>query len=259
MRSKKIHRGALIAKPGTVYDFEEITGYIDASGADTKTAFPKLTAVGGSIYASGADTKTAFPKLTAVGGYIDASGADTKTAFPTLTTVGGNIEASGIDASGADHISQNDGFAITKCRRNIFEANLKIGYYYVDGILARLVNRKGRVARVILIGKTETSYVVNDDNGNYSHGATLKEARDGLIYKLSSRDTGEFKKWKVTTNVTLADAIKAYRAITGACESGTRHFCEQAGKLPEKMTVADAIGMTKGQFGNDVFAAFFSA
>ena len=62
-----------------------VGGYLDARGADTKTAFPKLTTVGGYLYASGADTKTAFPKLTTVGGYLDASGADTKTAFPKLT------------------------------------------------------------------------------------------------------------------------------------------------------------------------------
>ncbi len=66
---KNIFHGDPIARAGVVYEYEEITGYIDARGADTKTAFPKLTAVGGYIDASGADTKTAFPKLTAVGGY----------------------------------------------------------------------------------------------------------------------------------------------------------------------------------------------
>lgn len=53
-----------------------------------------------------------------------------------------------------------------------------------------------RVARVIVCGKTEMSYVVDDDNGNYSHGKTLKEARESLKFKISNRDTSEFRAWK---------------------------------------------------------------
>ena len=206
-----IFSGDLVAKAGEVYQFTEITGYIDARGADTRTAFPKLASVGGSIDARG-------------------------------------------DFS---HVKTNDPTAAVACRRNIFETNLKIGYYSVDGILAVLINRRGRVARVIIAGKTEISYVVDDGNGNYSHGETLQKAREGLIYKLSSRDTTAFKSWKKTTTVSLADVIKAYRAITGACEQGTRNFCEKLGKLPEKLTINEAIELTKGQYGSQAFAAFF--
>ena len=90
-------------------------------------------------------------------------------------------------------------------------------------------------------------------------GKTLDEARRGLIYKLSSRDTTPFKAWKHGTTITLSDAINAYRSITGACESGTRHFCELAVNLPDKLTVSEAIKLTTGQYGSDVFAKFFSA
>lgn len=58
---KKIHNGNLTAEPGKVYEFEEITGSLDVSGADT--TFPKLTTIGGHLNASGADTKASFPKL----------------------------------------------------------------------------------------------------------------------------------------------------------------------------------------------------
>ena len=132
------------------------------------------------------------------------------------------------------------------------------GLYFADGILAKLISRKGRVARVQIIGKTEMSYVVEDGDGNYSHGKTLKEARDGLLYKLSSRDTSEFKKWTLKTSVSLGDAIKAYRAITGACEGGVRGFCEQQGELPKKLTLTEVVKRTKGAYGNDAFAKFFS-
>jgi hypothetical protein len=142
-------------------------------------------------------------------------------------------------------------------RKSIFHANLKLGYYYVDSILARLVNRKGKVARVIICGRTAMSYVVEDGNGNYSHGSTLAEARKGLLFKLSSRDTSVFKKWTLKTTVSLREAIVAYRSITGACEQGTRHFCEGLGKLPERLTVGEAIKMTDGQYGSKAFADFF--
>lgn len=44
---RNIHKGDLIAKPGEIYECEEITGDLYVRGADTKTAFPKLTTVGG--------------------------------------------------------------------------------------------------------------------------------------------------------------------------------------------------------------------
>ena len=160
-------------------------------------------------------------------------------------------------ASGADHVKQNNANARTICQEKLFNLNLKLGYFYVDGILSTLVKRKGRVTHVIFVGKTEVSYVVEDGIGNYSHGFTLKEAREGLIYKISSRDTTTFKGWNKQTRVKLSDAIKAYRAITGACEAGTKHFCGASGTLPETLTIADAIKRTSGQYGAEVFAQFF--
>ena len=61
--ARNVLDGNLVAVAGVVYDYMEITGDVDAGGADTKTAFPKLTSVGGAVDAFGADTRTAFPKL----------------------------------------------------------------------------------------------------------------------------------------------------------------------------------------------------
>ena len=47
-----------------------------------------------------------------------------------------------------------------------------------------------------------------------------------------------------------------YRAITGACEAGTRYFCEN-NKLPKKCTIRKAIELTQGQYGNESFRKFF--
>jgi hypothetical protein len=240
-------------------------------------AFPKLASVGGSVEARSLTTaEGAFPKLASVGGYVDASSLTTaEGAFPKLASVGESVYARSLTtAEGAfpklasvggsvyarralPGIRTHDESAPATCRRHIFQANLKIGYYFADGILARLINRKGRVARVIVCGNTAMSYVVDDGSDSYSHGATLDEARKGLLYKLSSRDTAPFKKWNPQTMISLVDAIKAYRAITGACEFGTRRFCEQAGRLPSKLTIADAIKRTRGQYGSEEFAKFF--
>ncbi len=168
--------------PGT----DDHRGYLYAGGADTKTAFPKLTTIGrlslcewrkltqrqrsrklttiGRLSLCGRRRhkdsvpetddhrglslcgrqrhKDSVPKTSAtIEGSLYVGGlADTKTAFPKLT-------------------NQNDPNASAICRRNIFQENLKIGYYFVDGILARLINHRGHVARVVIRGKTAVSYV----------------------------------------------------------------------------------------------------
>jgi hypothetical protein len=195
--------GDLTVKDEEIYYYVKVTGYIDARGADTKTAFPKLTTVGGSIDAKGADTKTAFPKLTTVGDSIYARGnwSKVKQNDPNVSTL----------ASAMVH----------RCRALLISAFAASGFSFADGILSRIISQRGPVTRVIICGKTEVTYLVADGEA-YSHGKTLAEARDGLIYKMGSRDTSEFKKWSLDRVVSKHDAIRAYRCITGACEGGVR-------------------------------------
>ena len=198
--------GDLIVNPGIVYDY---------------------VSVGGSIVARGEDTKTAFPKLTSVGGYIYASG-DWK------------------------HVEIGN---IIRCRAMLEKSFSRNNYIFADNMLAKVVSVKGRVSRVILAGKTKVSYLVTD-GAAWSHGETLEKACEGLIYKISSRDTTEFKNWKLDTEVTLGQAIKSYRAITGACEQGVRSWMENK-KVPQSMTISQAIELTRGAWEADKFAAFF--
>ena len=302
---KKICKGDLTAMPGVVYDYTEITCSLYASGADTKTAFPKLATVGGSLDASGADTKTAFPKLATVGGYLDARGADTKTAFPKLATVGGYLDASGadtktafpklatvggslyakgadtktafpklatvggyLDASGAySHVKTNDketadaglalpGIIARKSASLVLSSFAAAGFSFADGILARIISQRGPVSRVIVLGKTEVSYVLSDAEGNHAHGDTLDETRKDLMVKRTSQDLTQFKAWTLEKVVSKSDAIMAYRSITGACSKGTRLFLEQR-QTPEKITVKGIIDLTKGAYGSQVFEKFF--
>ena len=202
----KHFQGDLVVKAGEIYDYLSVGGNIDASCADKKTAFPKLTSVGASIFASGDWT------------HVEIGNA-------------------------------------TRCREMLMESFARNGFTFADNILAKVVSGKGRVSRVILAGKTKVSYLVTDGSA-WSHGETIKKAREGLIFKISSRDTTEYKNWKLDTKVTLSQAIKSYRAITGACEQGVKSWMENR-KVPESMTISLAIELTRGAFGADKFATFF--
>ena len=126
-----------------------------------------------------------------------------------------------------------------------------------DEILSEIVKKKGNVYHVINHGESEVSYLVTDGT-NWSHGETLKEAKDSLIYKISDRDTTFCKDWNLNEKINTVDLIKAYRAITGACESQTKAFCESQ-KLPKQITPAEAIKLTQGQYNAQVFAEFFGS
>lgn len=127
----------------------------------------------------------------------------------------------------------------------------------IDGVLSEIVKKKGNVYHVINYDESEVSYLVTDGT-NWSHGKTLKEAKDSLKYKLSNRDTTFCQEWKLDEKIDTVDLIKAYRAITGACESQTKAFCESQ-TLPKQMTPAEAIKLTHGQYNSQMFAEFFGS
>ena len=214
----KIFKGDFTAEAGVVYDFEEITG---------------------SLYARGADTKTAFPKLTTVGGYLDASGADTKTAFPKLEKQGEGNE-----------------LAASICRAALTAAMALNGFLYEDGILTQLISSRGNVSRVVIVGQPKVSYIVRRD-GHTAHGKTLAEARADLLMKVGSRDTTPFKSWTLETSVSLEEMIVAYRTITGACGTGVSHFLSSK-NYKGKLSVAFVIKETEGKYGHEAFRNFFT-
>ena len=146
------------------------------------------------------------------------------------------------------------------------EGYVKDGYYYKDGkkqykaiiadrILSEIINHKGNVYKVKNYSEEEITYLVKDGD-IYSHGKTLEEARENLKYKISNRDTSMYKGYTLDTEVTLEQAIKMYRIITGACETGVKYFVEN-NELPEKMTVKELIEITQGQYGNRELVEFF--
>ena len=241
MPKKKIIKGSVRYDSDTDYsEVVEITGNLDCYGADTKTSFPKLTTIGSYLDCNGADTKAAFPKLTTIGGSLYCNGADTKAAFPKLTTTGGG--------SG-------------KALRLVRAALKRKGFFLFDGVLSTIKNTRkfkngSKVHKITIVGQTKTSFCIELD-GKFAHGDTLKEAKESLIYKIKSRDKTAYENWTVKKLITKREAIKSYRVITGACESGTRHFVESLDKTKSKYKVSEVIELTKNQYGNANYEAFF--
>ena len=230
-------------------NIEKVTGYIDASGADTKASFPKLTSVGGYIDAKGADTKASFPKLTSVGGSIYARGADTKASFPKLTSVGGYI-----DASGAEHVHR---IGQDAAKRKHFEAVLSFGYLFVDGILAKIEGKSRRVGdldvyRILICGKSQPSFaVVRRSDMVAAHGDTLAEAKADLLFKMADRPLDAFKNLDPDKKLDFAEGISLYRAVTGACLSGCKAWVEQNGiSKTKKYSVNDILKLTAGAYNS---------
>lgn len=127
-----------------------------------------------------------------------------------------------------------------------------------DGIFSKVISHRTNVYKINQIGKEKIKYLVTDGNGKWSHGDTLKQAKSDLIYKISNRDKSKYENLTLDSELTFAEAIEAYRVITGACSTGTKMFIES--KLTvrkEKYTIADIIFFTKGQYNSEMFKSFF--
>ena len=223
MKYGKVIEGNLVIKKGCKDDFSEvvtITGYCN-------------------IWA---DVKFEAPKLENIGGYCDIW-ADVK------------FEAS-------KKLKKNNPETASYCAKFTFNNFFKLGFLFADGILAKFLSKKTNkngtnIYKIQIVGKTKISYCI-EVNGIFSHGDTIKEAKESLLYKIADRDTSKYDNYTLETVVTFEDAIKMYRCITGACEAGTRHFVENVlSKKKKKYTVQEIIEETNGQYNSDVFANFF--
>ena len=220
MKKTNIINGDVTFNPKDDYsDVEEITGSLDCRGAGTRAAFPKLSTVGGWLDCRGAGTRAAFPKL------------------------------------------KNKEVGDSAARNVVARTFRRKGFLFADGLLSRIVETKqsrggAQIHKIVAVGQNKTSYCIELD-GTYSHGDTIKEARESLIYKVGKRDKSAYVGWKLDRKISAKEAIKSYRVITGACEAGVRGFVQSHGKLKRTYTVQEVIDLTKGQFGNDAYAAFF--
>ena len=130
---------------------------------------------------------------------------------------------------------------------------------YIDGIISIVISKHKNIYKVRNLGETKESFIVQDGDV-YSHGSTIQEAKDSLIYKISNRDTSKFDNYTLETELTLKDAIEMYRVIAGACEGGTRYFVENIlTDKKDKYTVQEVITLTQGQYNHEKLVEFFKA
>ena len=222
-----------------------------------------LTSIGGSVYIR-KNTTLQADALTSIGSSVDISKNATLQA-DALTSIGGYVDI----RENAKFIKNQDliindkncpAFETkAKTRKIIFESFLKNGYLYADNILAKIIKKNKNVYKIKICGQTIVSYCIQYGE-NFSHGDTIKEAKDGLLYKISNRDTSKYNDFTKDTKVTLKEAIEMYRVITGACEGGTRYFIENVlTDKKEKYTVQEVIDLTRGQYNHEKLVEFFKA
>ncbi len=133
-------------------------------------------------------------------------------------------------------------------------------YIKADGIFTEVVSHRGNVYRVKYIGKPKIFYLVTDGNGKWAHGATLKEAKADLVYKITDRDKSKYEGLTLDSELTFEEAVECYRIITGACAASTKNFVESVlgDKRKKKYTIREIVALTKGHYGAETFAGFFS-
>ena len=173
------------------------------------------------------------------------------TALPENLTVGGSLYLEGTQITDTNKVKRNIN------TESFFEWKNRT-YIKVDGIFSKVISHKGNVFKVQKIGTFEESYIVSDGNGKYSHGKTIKEAKEDLIFKISNRDKSAYENLTPESILSFEKAIECYRIITGACSFGTKGFV--AGRLVKKAkqyTISEIISLTKGEYGNSTFKEFF--
>ena len=237
----------------------EVSGSIDLGRLTSLPESASLT-VGGNLYLYNLTSLPESASLT-VGGGLNLRGLTSLPESASLT-VGGGLNLYNL-TSLPESASLTVGGGIYPIRLNtpkrlnqqsdveaIFNAR---GFTIADGILAKIISKRGNIKRVMIVGKQIVSYLISDGNGKHAHGETIKQARESLAFKTARRDVDQYRGMKLTTKKTPAEWAFVYRVITGACQSGTQHFIEMKGKLKAKYTLAEIIEQTRGAFGSERF------
>jgi len=210
----------------------------------TENQFKGIDRIEGSLYLSGL---TSIPEgfNPTVGGSLYLSSL---TSIPEgfNPTVGGSLYlSSGLKAN------------TKQLKGEITWQNGK--YIMVDDIFTEVISKRGNIYKVKKLNESKEFYLITDGLDKWSHGDTIKEAKEDLIYKISNRSKEDFKHLKLDSVLKFQDAIECYRVITGACSFGTKDFIKSTGVKSKSYTVSEIITLTSGRYGNETFKQFFTA
>jgi len=214
------------------------------------TSLPDNLTVGGSLYLRGTGI-TSLPDNLTVGGslYLEGTGI---TSLPDNLTVGGYLDLEGTGITNTENIKKNiSEYSFFQWRNGLFVK--------VDGVFSKVISKKKNVWKVQSIGSTKETYLITDGNGKYSHGETIQEAKQDLIFKISNRDKSEYENLTLESVLTFEKAIECYRVVTGACSFGTKDFVvNRLFDKKKKYSIAEIIELTKNEYGNSTFKNFFA-
>ena len=205
--------------------------------------------VGGNFYCSGNALTTLEGAPKEVGGNFDCS-------HNKLTSLKGAPEKVGscFYCSGSPQLRELlDKMPTQAICGDVYKWCGKIWSFF-DGVQKEVATIR-KSGSITVYKMKDGTYAMHDGEA-YAHGKTLKEAKADLIYKRTSRDLSEYKKFTMDSKLPLEECIKMYRSITGACSLGTKEFCSKR-KLKKAYTVGEVIELTDGAYGNDKLKEFF--
>ena len=152
-------------------------------------------------------------------------------------------------------VTDQDSISFTKINRDFID--FKNGFISCDGIFMEVDSHRGNVWIGHKIGKKEKVFLVTDGNNKYSHGNTLKEAKEDLIFKVDGRRLGDFKHLTQESVLLMSEAVIAYRVITGACGFGVKDYLKN--RLPKEkkeFSMTEVVELTKDEYGGRRFSEF---
>ena len=189
-------------------------------------------------------------------------GGDLRLDYNNLTSckgleginVGGNLR---LDDNNLTKIPTKEELNINS---NVFDSFLSKGFLFADNILQKILSTRKKAGLTIYrtekLGTNKKEYVV-ERNNTFSHGETLKQAIEDYAYKISDKDTTEYKDWNLKTLKPKEEMIQAYRKITGACSFGVKNCIEKL-EIPSELTVGEVIDWSTDNYGNKKFKKFFT-
>ena len=185
------------------------------------------------------------------GGSLDLEGTGI-TSLPDNLTVGGYLYLRGTGITNTENINKNiSEYSFFQWRSGLFVK--------VDGVFTKVISKKKNVWKVQRIGSTKETYLITDGNAKYSHGETIQEAKQDLIFKISNRDKSEYENLTLESVLTFEKAIECYRVLTGACSFGTKDFVvNRLFDKKKKYSIAEIIDLTENEYGNSTFKNFFA-
>ena len=226
-------------------------------------SLPDNLTVGGVLDIRDTRIKSLPDSLT-VGDSLDLRGTGI-TSLPDNLAVGGVLDIR--DTKITDNVEVNTTLSPEQQKKiydlenmALFWERNGVRYIKADGIFSVIDSHHGNVYKVHKLGQEDKPfYLITDGDNHWAHGATIKEAKADLIYKINDRDTSEYEKLSLDDTLSYEKAIAAYRTITGACSVGTKDFIENSLPSPhkEEYTIKEIIDLTTGRYGNEKFAKFF--